>query len=371
MLPPVEWITQAAMGAAIGEAVLGKKLGNRAMVWGIVIAWLPHLDYLLAAPLPAWLDLYVVDGLGQSLAVMGVVAFYGGRGLARLWKKQKVTHQEAAIFIAAVWTAYLFREALTVDGAWLLWPIPFGRICFPVLPQVDLLFTLPLVFCLLKLSLLRTKKELPLRKLWLTRGLSLAGAVLGLGLGLKWWAHDGFRVDLGKRGVSVERSMEAPAAWNRLLWRSTIQCGDEIWVGYRSVFEMPGTPVRWTVYPIRTDVLTPVAGEKEIKAALWAADGWKIIRPNKKGLWIGDLRHAEVLDWSTRKTMVDSRTRYSWMLDITRDGNRLRKIEGHADPVEHFQRMGWRIIGNRAQWDGNPRLSGVPGSLPESLMVHE
>jgi len=40
-------LTQAALGAAVGEAVLGKKIGNKAAVVGAIIATIPDLDVLL------------------------------------------------------------------------------------------------------------------------------------------------------------------------------------------------------------------------------------------------------------------------------------------------------------------------------------
>ena len=40
-------LTQVVLGAAVGEAVLGKKVGNRAMVWGAVAGTIPDLDVYL------------------------------------------------------------------------------------------------------------------------------------------------------------------------------------------------------------------------------------------------------------------------------------------------------------------------------------
>ena len=37
-------ITQAALGAAVGEGVLGRRIGNRAPIWGAVLGTLPDLD---------------------------------------------------------------------------------------------------------------------------------------------------------------------------------------------------------------------------------------------------------------------------------------------------------------------------------------
>ncbi|MGB3798511.1 MAG: metal-dependent hydrolase, partial [Lewinella sp.] len=39
-------LTQVVLGAAVGEAVLGRKVGNRAMVWGGLAGTLPDLDVL-------------------------------------------------------------------------------------------------------------------------------------------------------------------------------------------------------------------------------------------------------------------------------------------------------------------------------------
>ena len=37
-------ITQIVLGAAVGQAVMGKKLGNRAMMWGAIGGTIPDLD---------------------------------------------------------------------------------------------------------------------------------------------------------------------------------------------------------------------------------------------------------------------------------------------------------------------------------------
>ena len=39
-------LTQIVLGAAVAEASLGKKIGNRAMVWGAIAGTLPDLDVI-------------------------------------------------------------------------------------------------------------------------------------------------------------------------------------------------------------------------------------------------------------------------------------------------------------------------------------
>lgn len=82
-------ITQAALGAAVGEAVLGKKLGNRALLWGVFFGTLPDLDILFSPFLDQVRQLSFHRGASHSLLIMICASF----ALARPWlgfgKKKK------------------------------------------------------------------------------------------------------------------------------------------------------------------------------------------------------------------------------------------------------------------------------------------
>jgi hypothetical protein len=165
--------------------------------------------------------------------------------------------------------------------------------------------------------------------------------------------------------------MESPTCSNILLWRSVVDQGDQFRVGYRSVFEMPSTPVRWTVYPKGDPALAGVATLRETKTLMAVTDGWSLSRPHAKGAWVGDLRLPEFRTWGSKKGMVDSRLADSWVVDPKSRGDRLRRsyIE-HVDAGDYVKRMLARTVGKRESWEANPRLAGVP-SLPEFLSVEE
>ena len=40
-------LTQIVLGAAVGEAVLGRKVGNKAMLWGAIAGTIPDLDVFI------------------------------------------------------------------------------------------------------------------------------------------------------------------------------------------------------------------------------------------------------------------------------------------------------------------------------------
>jgi len=134
-------ITQATLGAAVGEAVLGKKMGNKAILMGAIAGTIPDLDVLsrlfldhqiyglvyhrgithsifftlVASPIFAWLSLkYYERGLHKQLGVQ--------RGLAIFWG---VFY--SAIFLGvgalAYYTQSLVAISVFVGVALLAWPI--------------------------------------------------------------------------------------------------------------------------------------------------------------------------------------------------------------------------------------------------------
>ena len=70
-------LSQIVLGAAVGEAVLGKKLGNRAMVWGAVAGTLPDMDVLGQYFLSELDNLAFHRGISHSLTatVLGSLFF--------------------------------------------------------------------------------------------------------------------------------------------------------------------------------------------------------------------------------------------------------------------------------------------------------
>ena len=66
-------ITQIALGAAVGEVVLGRQVGRRAMLWGGICGLFPDLDLLV--PLnDAVKELTYHRGPSHSLFVLAALA---------------------------------------------------------------------------------------------------------------------------------------------------------------------------------------------------------------------------------------------------------------------------------------------------------
>ena len=372
MVRPVDSITQATLGAAVGELILGRRLGNRALGWGALFGTLPDLDIVVAPFLDTAGNLWWHRGPSHSLLVMVLAAWLLSPWLANRWKRDKVSRGQAAWFIFAVWSTHVLIDCFNVYGTSVLWPFSGQRTGFNHLFIIDPLYTLPMLVALVWLAFLRSKKQLPQRRRLNAWGLGLATGYALLSVAMKFTAAAGFAADLERRGVDYERRMEAPTPFNIVLWRAVVDRGDEFWVGYRTVFEGRDQPVRWTVYPRGAQALDGLEKLREVRRVQWFSDGWWIARRHSKGVWMADIRFGEARIWGAREGMVDKRPAFTWDVIPTADRDRLK---GHhparANPGEALRRMSHRIAGNHGEWEASPRLAGVTGSLPELLHVVE
>ena len=352
--------------------MLGKRLGNRALAWGALLALLPDADLLLTPFMDTSAALWWHRGPSHSLLVAGLAAWALASWLAKLWKKDKVPQITAGGLVGAAWCSHILIDCFTDYGTAVLWPFTSKRIAFNNLFIIDIVFTLPLLVTVVWMAFLRNKKQVPKRRRLNAWGLGLAAAYTLLAVGMKFVASAGFDADLSRRHVTCHRRMEAPTPLNILLWRSVVDRGDEYWVGYRTVFEWHSTPVRWTVYPKGSASLAPIANMREVKTVLNFTDDWWIARPHALGVWVGDMRFCEMRKWGDKKNAVDSHLAFAWDVLPAARRDHLRQLAHPQGSVgQTLKRMALRIIGNRDAWEANPRLAGVTGSLPEFLNIQE
>jgi inner membrane protein len=369
----MEWLatvlTSAAAGAAAGEMLLGKRIGNQALAWGAGIAFAPCLlEGMAGAFLSNSADLVCHAALAHSLWSAALVAALLPKWLAPEWKKARVSRQRLAWFAGLAWAMPALWKCLGTPGAQLCWPVPCPRLALGLVDPGDAVPGILLACALASLLLLRTKKQQPKRRRRWWWGVGLAGGYLALMATTKWIAGAGFRADLARRGVVPTGQCTCPTAWNPLLWRGLARCGDEIWLGERSVWEWPSTPVRWIAVPSGAETGQASANLREFARIDAVTAGWWLHRPNKTGCWMADLRAGTHRVWGERKGMVDLRFRRAWQIEPEQGGDPLRILRPESKGAgDQFKRLARRSFADRAACDGLPRLAGVPGALPEPL----
>ena len=135
-------LTQITLGAAVGELVLGKKAGNRAMLWGAIGGTLPDIDVL------ASLGAGEISALAYHRAITHSLAFAALLPPALGWLVYKLYAHQHSVWEKGIWKEFarigVFVFTLLLLGAIVL-PIPwkegiliafyvgFGMLFFPAI----------------------------------------------------------------------------------------------------------------------------------------------------------------------------------------------------------------------------------------------
>ena len=106
-------LTQIVLGAAIGEKILGKKLGNRALFYGAVAGTIPDLDVYVGKFFDPITAIEIHRGFSHSILFFVLLSPLLGWVLSKIEKKNRVTFKQAVIFWFLVLLTHALLDAFT------------------------------------------------------------------------------------------------------------------------------------------------------------------------------------------------------------------------------------------------------------------
>lgn len=314
-------LTQIVLGAAVGEAVLGKKVGNKAMLYGAIAGTIPDLDVLAR---------YLVDtvtatewhrGFSHSMLFAILFAPLLGWLISKLERKLGATWQEWSWLMFWGLFTHPILDTFTTWGTQLFWPLK-TRLAFQNIFVVDPLYTVPFA-CFLVLAM-RQKRTSRKRRNYNRIGLLVSSCYLILTLVLKGIAYKKFETRLEKQGVDYAQMDIRPAPFNAILWTANIDTTDAYLIGNYSFFD--SRPIQFSSYPKNHQLLGDLANEDKIKRLIAISEGWYTLRKNANGLLFNDLRFGLV-------SLKAEETKFAFSYEIK------KTIEGiEVDETPKFER---------------------------------
>ena len=218
-------LTQVALGAAVGEAVAGHKLGRRAALWGAVAGTIPDLDVLAYPFLDPVGELRFHRGVTHGLPFAFVVGPLLGYAVWRFARWRAVPEAEVApwraygaVFFWGLLTHPLL-DVFTVYGTQLLAPFSDRPFAIGSTFIIDPVYTLPLLGFLVAALVTRDRR-------WAASGLAVSTLVLALGVLGQQLATSTVEAALAAEGVEADRLLVAAGPFTSLLWRGVAEVDD-------------------------------------------------------------------------------------------------------------------------------------------------
>jgi inner membrane protein len=343
-------LSQIVLGAAVGEAVLGRRIGNRAMIWGAVAGTIPDMDVLGKYFLSeldnlafhrgishsllfcligsvvfgwvtdrlyrsrhhAWLAIgtkaaaavvvgFVVNFLTQIFApgAWWPVAVYGALIAFWLWKHGQSRYFEGnweapdadvkgwVLLFFWGFLTHILLDCFTTYGTQVFAPFSNERVAWGTVSVVDPLYTMPFLLCLLVAA--RFVRHDSRRQLWNRLGLAWSCLYLALTVVNHSRVQHTVEAALQDQGRSFEQFLITPTIFNNLLWNVVVDAGDEFLLAQHSILDE--IPVAFYSASKGYDLLHNMDADETIGVLQWFSAGYlNAVRRNDGSLQLNDLR---------------------------------------------------------------------------------
>jgi inner membrane protein len=284
-------LTQIVLGASVGEAVLGKKVGNKAILWGAIAGTLPDLDVLLRYFTDEISSTQMHRGFSHSIVFAVLIAPLLGWIAKKIhFKLKEVSFKDWTKLFFWTTVTHPLLDAHTTWGTQFFWPFNY-RLAYQNIFVVDPLYTLPfLMFLIIVMTL---KKDNPKRSKFNTVGLSVSSTYLLLTLIFKWISFQEFKEGLENQKIEYVEIDTKPSPLNSILWSSLIETDKGYRTAYYSLFDKQ--EITYSKEFLKNHhLLEPYLEQKVIKQLIDISAGWYRIEEKNGKLLFWDLRFGQM-----------------------------------------------------------------------------
>jgi len=283
-------LTQIVLGAAVGEAAIGKKVGNWAIFWGAVAGTIPDLDVFAKHFTDNVTALEIHRGFSHSIVFSVLMAPILGWLVSKLHKKYDATWKDWTWLMFLALFTHPLLDAHTTWGTQLFWPHEY-RIAYKNIFVADPLYTLPFLICVI--TVMFYKRSNIKRKKFNTAGLIISSSYMVLTIGLKWIAYPHFTNSLKNQNIDYIEVKTRPTPLNSILWSANVMLEDGFMIGYYSLFDKEKNVQFSNLIPKNHHLLGEMKNEKKIKQLIKISDGWYTIEERDGKLLFNDLRFGQ------------------------------------------------------------------------------
>jgi inner membrane protein len=279
-------ITQIALGAAVGEAVLGRKIGNRAMLWGAIAGTLPDLDVFV--PLGDVVrDFTYHRSASHSLLMLALATPLLVWLINRIHPGLREHRNRWLLLVYLAFATHVLLDGCTAYGTQIFWPISNTLVAWSTIFIIDPLYTLPLLTGVIAAMLM--SRETDRGQLANRIGLVVSSLYLAWTMVARQVVVSHFEAELRSQNIPHNKIFITPAPFNSILWRAVVMDDEGYYEAYYSVMDETGD-IRFNHFPSNEDLLNGIENEWSVQRLQWFSRGIYSVSLRGRDVVISDLR---------------------------------------------------------------------------------
>lgn len=287
-------LTHVVLGACIGELILDKNAGRKAVLWGALAQSVPDIDFIAGFWMPLTSELLAHRGFTHSFLFAYLASFFLALIAARWHKTEPISLRKWFFFFLIEIACHLFLDAMNNYGIGWFEPFSDKRISFDVIYVADPLFT---IVPLIALGILLYLKTDHMHRLRVARiGLIASVMYLGLALFNKYRIHYQTKELVNTTYPGAVRFFTTPTVLNNLLWFVVIEDTSGYNIGYRSVFDFRK---EFSMHHVQKNenLLHAVDDHQEVMDLKKFSQGYYTVENWGDTLVFNDLRFGQINGW--------------------------------------------------------------------------
>ncbi len=336
-------LTQIVLGAACGEAVLGKKIGNKALLFGAIGGTIPDLDVFIGS----WLynnEIQVMAfhrGFMHSILFAILSCFLFGWFFYKLYnsgkRKNTTTLKDWTwLFFWSIFT-HPILDTFTPYGTQLFAPFSDYRVAFNNISVADPLYTIPFLLCLIILMFFNRNRTR--RKWWLKAGIYVSSAYMIFTIVNKFYIDSVFKKSFKKANINYNRFSAQPTILNNVLWYAVAETDKKYHMTFYSLFDKSETANKIITVDKNHDLID--LSNKNLQTLTWFSNNYfNLSKKEKVGTYkYTDLRYP-MLNPEDPKTSL-----FNFTIFFKNEKWDILPFDGAPPNKENFQKFKERFWG--------------------------
>lgn len=290
----MDTLTHIALGACIGELILGNKLGKKAMLWGAIANSIPDIDFIASAWMNPANYLLAHRGFTHSILFLLIVTPVLSIFAERIHRPHNIYMRRWIWFFGIEIGTHLFIDAFNAYGIGWFEPFNHYRVSFNVIFVADPFFSIWIGTAFIILFFLRRKSAG--RRLWATFGITMSSVYLMYCLINKYEINQSIRRDFTQEQITTDRYFATPTPFNNWLWYIVVEKDNGFYIGYRSVFDV-NTLTSYRYFPRNDSLLRGITNHEDLQHLIRFSKGFYTVERWNDTLVFNDLRFEQVTGW--------------------------------------------------------------------------